>query len=415
MFSLGGGLVTQLGPFHSGKQDHPNQPKGLGRNGKTRNTISYTRMAPSSFPMKYPMPSSVLRHNKYQSVVTIHDISKSINDTGRRALPPSQFNTPVQPVGQATLSSGTQKMGRGFTRDIGIQSQDVETINELHQDPQLHMQLPQEGNPIETYVLPGSFPQEPQLPPETGSGSVVVHMEEVSEQSLGDSGYLYRDSQDAHTIQTFERLNDNYESHNRDFINEYNHERREGKKRARADDDDDQYRTRHDINIRARHTLNFGDGSATEYVDEGGGDLTPFNFSGTLQTTGRRELLSPMETGDLVVPSRSSLIEQAFEFEDISPYSAEAFGFTSISRSQFTRPNSPLRRGEKRELESPTESKRKQHVSSHPYASSERKRKRANNTSVIGPKTKTRKVQLPQGTKRKNDLEHNLTKRYKTQ
>lgn len=444
-FALGAGLVTQLGPFHPTKQDYPkfNRKGGerfgrTGRTGGTCNARTYDLITPSSFPMKFPMPSSVLAHNKYQSVVSIHDLAKSTSGAGRRSLPPGKMSSARQPVGYATVSTGTQKAGAGFTRTVGVLSQEVEMMRELEHDPQLRLQLPQEGSPMDTYQTPDSVNDfESPLPPVTGSGSVVISEEEVSRQSLAAGGYIYVDNEDRHAVQQFNHLQQNYESHNQDFVDSYNEteiqaSRRRIKGKERASAVADQYRTRQDIHVETQITHRFGDGSATEYIEQGGGDLVPFDYgSGTLTTTGRYEYLHPSSSGDIATPSAPSLIQQALEFEyetmDTVPdeedevYEARSFGSTTTSRSRFTRPKSPTRQGLKRTASATPKNTRptKRPAKKSNAVKPQLKRKRPDRVDLIdelqalteGPVRGRPRVEEPRGTKRKNKLEHNVTKR----
>lgn len=468
-FALGSGLVTQLGPFHPTKQDYPkfNRKGGekfgrTGRSGGTCNARTYDLITPSSFPMKFPMPSSVLAHNKYQSVVTIHDIAKSTSGVGRRSLPPGRMQSVRQPVGYATVSTGTQKAGSGFTRTVGIQSQEVELMRELEHDPQLKLQMPQEGSPMDTYQTPDTVGSDPfkdpldslsdfesPLPPITGSGSVVIHEEEVSRQSLAAGGYIYVDDSDRQAVDHFNHLQQNYLTHEQEFVDSYNDteiraSRKRIKGKERASDTVDQYRTRQDIPVNTEITHQFGNGSATEYINQGGGDLVPFDHSsGTLTTTGRYERLNPSSSGDIHTPSAPSLIQQALEFddrlmieydpidvdmeetEDTVPdedvYVARSFGPGSTDRSRFTRPKSPTRRGVKRPASAKPKSIRpiKRRTKKSNAVKPQLKRKKPGKVDLIdelraiteGPVRGKMRMEEERGTKRKNQLEHNVTKR----
>lgn len=436
MFTLGNGLTTQLGPFKPTKHDYPRfnqkENKGLGRSGRSQKTNfarTYSAITPPSYPMKFPMPASVLKNSDYQSVVSIHDLNKRIYEKGVKLAPAAQISTPKQMVGQAVISSGVQKAGLGYARPVGIQSQEIEISRELATDPQFNLQFPEAGNPVETFYMPGEFPEEPEPPKEYGSGSVVVHLEEVSREALSETGYLYVDSSNAPEIESFHHLQGNHATHEPEFVHQYGVARRSITNQQVPQTD--QYRTRHDVPVSTINYIDFGDGTTTQYIDNGGGDLTPFNFSGTLRTTGRREHLAPRTVGDLIVPASGDLYEQALENMEMeqelrerspSPYLARSLGFSEITKQRLTRPLSPARKGIKRPKSAEQIKPRKQRVLKHEYNRSKLKRKaKEMNVDLFdaareahrGPLRRKRRINEKRGTKRKQELEHNLQKRLK--
>lgn len=304
-YFLGGGLVSQLGPFKTNRNDYPKVQRrpwvggGVAGGGQAHAGHGdwFVGMNPSVFPMQFPMPSTVLTSSPYQSVVTIHDISKPSG----RANPPGTFHKAAQMVGQPVLVSAPQRpsVGTSHLHHHALQQQDEQADMELMDAEPLTQITPQQGVP-QTLDLEQPFVAPPALPPQMGSTSVVIHPEEVSEEHLSVAGPpIFMDAVDHEQVEMYRHLHDDYETqphqaavHEAEKAVQYE---RFAQSRARdeAISMTDLRMTRNDVVsglMTPPNEPNFGDGTDTKLVNEGGDELTPFKADlGTLVTEGKQE------------------------------------------------------------------------------------------------------------------------------
>lgn len=273
-FSLGPGLTVQLGPFKTNKNDFPKVQKrpwqggGVagGGQGHAGHGNWYTSMNPVVFPMQFPMPPTVLKHTIYPSVVTTQDIYKP----GKRSAPPGMFEKPVQPVGQPTLPISVQKPGMTVSgHSSRLQEEDQKGDEMLMEEEPVHMLEPQQGVP-QTAETSQPHVEAPPLPPEVGSTSVVLHPEEINETHFSAHGPpLFMDSLESPGMQLNHSIaqGDQQTSHP-SMISELDAELR---RRALAFIRDREA----EMDVQMTRTQ-FGDGTSTMSVDQGGSELVPF-------------------------------------------------------------------------------------------------------------------------------------------